>query len=390
MWTAPKRRELMSRWNRGEPPAVIAEAMGISLMAVHAIRKGELSRIQQREAARLRKVWARKGAEKRKHGAPTWPTGELFRIKEMCAAGMSYREIAAAMDRAEGSVAHQIYRMRNHGWDIPNPATQHMRKVPLANLENRIIKPGFEKHLEPLLYYKGNITLGRVHRLWNFGVGMMLQGCQSLADGTERLGKMQEFSHLCGPSTAPQHSSLSSFFSRVLQTPQVHGEDPEFIEYIRSLKFWRFTLESLPRVTHIPDARWVGDWRVYEPYPYEKYARHPKGERTVARPPKALTHRLIHEGGDAQHRLLAMVDRAVPRRLPPDLRADICQDLIVGILCGDFAEDDLRLPVKEMTRRVQKMFPSKYGPISLDALVAGTDDLRVIDTLADDHESAFL
>ena len=72
---------------------------------------------------------------------------------------------------------------------------------------------------------------------------------------------------------------------------------------------------------------------------------------------------------------------AVPRNIMGDLRADICQDLAVGILCGDFSQDDLKLPAKEKMRLLRKMFPDKYGPISLDAIVPGTDNLRLIDTI---------
>jgi hypothetical protein len=82
--------------------------------------------------------------------------------------------------------------------------------------------------------------------------------------------------------------------------------------------------------------------------------------------------------------LLRRVNAAVPKNLDPDLRADICQDIIVGILCGDFSEDNLTLPAKEMTRRVQNMFPTKYGMLSLDEIVPGSEGRTWLDNLSNE------
>ena len=92
----------------------------------------------------------------------------------------------------------------------------------------------------------------------------------------------------------------------------------------------------------------------------------------------------ITDGGKPEHRLVKLVNAAVPKHIDADTRADICQDLLVGILCGDFSEDDLFLPAKQMTRRVMQMFPTKYGPMSIDAEIPGTDGFRLIDTLAEE------
>lgn len=93
---------------------------------------------------------------------------------------------------------------------------------------------------------------------------------------------------------------------------------------------------------------------------------------------------LIHEGRGREHELLLLINAAVPHHLPPDLRADMCQDLAVGCLTGDFDKEDLHLPAKEVVKRVIRMFPTKYGPVSLDAPVHPDSDLRLLDTLIDE------
>jgi hypothetical protein len=93
---------------------------------------------------------------------------------------------------------------------------------------------------------------------------------------------------------------------------------------------------------------------------------------------------LVHEGRGPEHELLRLINAAVPHHLPPDLRADMCQDLAVGCLTGEFRKEDLHLPAREVVKRVTRMFPTKYGPISLDAPVIAGSDLRLLDTLIDE------
>lgn len=92
---------------------------------------------------------------------------------------------------------------------------------------------------------------------------------------------------------------------------------------------------------------------------------------------------MVRDNGSDEHRLLRTVNAAVPKYLDPHMRADICQDLIAGLLCGDFSENNLTQAVKETTRRYNQMF-SRFGHVSLDAPMPGTDDLRLIDIITDE------
>jgi hypothetical protein len=236
-----------------------------------------------------------------------------------------------------------------------------MSPVSLKKLEGAVIKPGLEKHLVPLTRYKGGLNLGRAHRLVNLLVAAMEQDC-NLPDITQRLQRNPEFSHLCGPDKAIQNLGLYGFLSRLEDNPKATQNIPYLFDYVRGLGGHRFELQRISEA--------------------QIRARNSNRGSTAKSTP-LLYPFLIHDAGRPEHDLLKKVNAAVPKGLSPDLRADICQDLIVGILCGDFSEDDLALPAKEMTRRIYKMFPTKYGPVSLDATL-GSSDLRIIDTLTDE------
>lgn len=236
-----------------------------------------------------------------------------------------------------------------------------MTPVALPKLQDAIIKPGLEKHLVPLTLYKGATSVGRIHRVINMLVSGMEQDC-SLADITQRLQRNPDFSHLCGPEKVVQTTSLYGYLSRLEQNPNVTNNVPHLLDYCRSLGGHRFELQRIS----------------------EANLRRKNSSKNRAQRQELVYPFLIHDGGKPEHDLLRKVNSAIPKHYSPDLRADMCQDLIVGILCGDFSEDDLLLPAKEMTRKVLKMFPTKYGPMSLDATIGDTD-LRLIDTLSDEE-----
>lgn len=387
-----KLRELFAS---GASDLEIAAAFGV---APPAVRK-QLSRIglkrPRREQIPRRAREARIRA-RREPKPERWTGTKISRLMELIDLGWSQQLIADDLGVPKSAVSSRTVKLRRAGYLIPTrfPTVRpprvyvdlaaHMSRVPLETLERHIIAPGFEKHLEPLLLYRGNLPLGRVHRLWNFTKAMMLQGADTIADATQRLSMNPDFSHLCGPNTRVTNRSLEGFWSRVLATPRIHGEDPELIEFIREMNFWRRNLEPLSEIVHDPRVRWIGEYRTY--IPTARKSRDHKGR--PAREPKhqdLVYPFLIHNGGGPEHELLREINRVVPKYLPPDMRADVCQDLIVGILCGDFARDDLNLPLKEVLKRVRKMYPSKWGDISLDSIVPGTDDLRLIDTIGDDR-----
>lgn len=338
-----------------------------------------------------------------------------------------------------------------------DPATYiaPMRFVPdplahpsLAKLENAIIKPGIEKHLIPLMMFKGHADLGSWHRKWNLLLAAREHECENLSH-VARIQGRPEYSQLCMPPRPVLGATLQGFLSRVLLRPELDALAPGIVDYARSLtpfgRPWPLTpVSEFHRDSHSSRMAW---WRTLDPElirerderrarraarkaariaeyatglafrrelrahrrallfqhrDIERQARRSMREREraareaarekAAREPKRFVLRetgatplaypfLIHDGGRPEHTLLHRINAAVPQGIMGDLRADICQDLAVGILCGDFDQDDLHLPAKEMMARIRKLFPSKWGPLSLDAIVPGTDNPRLIDTL---------
>lgn len=251
-----------------------------------------------------------------------------------------------------------------------------MTPISIDRLQNAVINPGLEKHLKPLLAYRGAVTLGRAHRLLNLTVSAMEQDC-NFSDITQRLQMNPDFSHLCGPDKKAQYMGLCGFFARLESNPDVTNNVPHLLDYVRSLGGFRPILTPVSYDSSRKRNLGAGGWR--------NFVSSVRSVETLKAPREQLVYPfLIHDAGRPEHDLLRKVTAAVPKYLNPDLRADICQDLIVGILCGDFSEDDLKLPAKEMTRKVSKMFPDKYGPLSLDAEIPGTDGMRLIDTLSDE------
>ena len=82
-------------------------------------------------------------------------------------------------------------------------------------------------------------------------------------------------------------------------------------------------------------------------------------------------------------KLMVSVNTAVPNNIPEQIRADVCQDLIVGILAGDLSEYDLNAQVKTYIRKHYKSCEfNKFRDFSFDQEVPGFDGLRWDEILA--------
>lgn len=109
-----------------------------------------------------------------------------------------------------------------------------------------------------------------------------------------------------------------------------------------------------------------------------KYGGHSSGRRQALCYPflPQMTRRL------PEHELLRLINDAVPREIPEDRRADICQELAIAVLIGDVETTGLANAWQPMFHKVYKQHPTVWAPLSLDAPIPGTDDLRLIDTLS--------
>lgn len=82
--------------------------------------------------------------------------------------------------------------------------------------------------------------------------------------------------------------------------------------------------------------------------------------------------------------LIDAVNAIVPRGFEPHARADICQDLLLAILEGEATIEKLRDGSAECIKRYYKLHPGKFGPLSLDAPIPGTEGMTLGNTIRSD------
>lgn len=100
----------------------------------------------------------------------------------------------------------------------------------------------------------------------------------------------------------------------------------------------------------------------------------------------ALCYPFLPENGRSlpEHELLRLINEAVPRGIPEDRRADICQELAIAVLIGEAEAANLADAWMPMFRKIYKLHPTTWAPLSLDAPIPGTEDFRLIDTLSEE------
>lgn len=254
-------------------------------------------------------------------------------------------------------------------------------------LKDRIIRPDMDKHLLPLMLYRGTRSLGRMHRLWNFAINCMESEAETFTEMV-KLSHNPDYAHLCGTTKPLVNSTLYSLFGRLSDNPKVTNNIPGFTRYVRDVPGLKMAPTPVDLYTNRPwDAHRTAPWRIADFSPEVRAEReHKKSERAIAREVRRAervesrrrerlakqkaTDRfypfLLHKPkkGDAERALMADVLRAVPANYPDWLRADMCQDLIAGIMAGDMARDELQATAGELTAKVIAAHPLKYGEIN--------------------------
>lgn len=248
----------------------------------------------------------------------------------------------------------------------------------MARLQDLIVRPGIEKRLVPLLLYRGQQTLGRVHQLWNQAIVSMEANAASISQ-VIKTQHNEDIAQLCGPHKLVQHISYQGFFSRLRLNPDVTNNIPGLTEFVADVCPRPFQLIPVP----LRGYRVKAPWR-------EELAR-PRKQRVInpERPVKSadLFYPYVVFEPKAENNLLFAINAAVPKNLPEQIRADLCQDLAVAVLCGEVAESDLQGEVPLYLKKAMKLFPTKYGPLSLDAPApwAESGDMRTVGQMIDSN-----
>lgn len=282
--------------------------------------------------------------------------------------------------------AAKPYGPDNCAWfTVDDERRARLKVVPLSKLQEDIVRPGIEKHLLPLLLYKGSTSLGRIHRLWNFAIAMMHTECDSLSDGVA-ISNNPDFSHLCGPVNKTNNLTLRSFFSRMRLNPVVTENIQGFTEFVEHILPRPFLLRP---VDPISERRRCAPWREFankreknrlKRENKERWAHDPGNVKTTAMRSEDMFYPFVmYEPNKPMDRLVAIVHACVPTALPSEFRADICQDLIVELLAGDLTEDAL---VANPRKYVQpKMRHYRYDVWQHQSM----DDVEMVDILQSDE-----
>lgn len=80
--------------------------------------------------------------------------------------------------------------------------------------------------------------------------------------------------------------------------------------------------------------------------------------------------------------LISAVNAAIPKRVPEQVRADISQEMILGILEGEISLEDVKKQVNAYLRRFWKEYDWDRWTLSLDQPLPGTDFGNMYDVIA--------
>lgn len=259
----------------------------------------------------------------------------------------------------------------------------HVQHRPIEVLADKIGMPGIDKHLVPLCLYKGTRSFGRIHRWWNFTLAAMEQGCDDLTD-IVKLSHHPAYSHLCGTETKVNRLSAQGFFTRLRDNPEVTNNVPHLTEWAEHVLPHRFHFDRVPLESF---AKNCAPWRVFR---IRRKTFQKGGGNIKAQPASACYPFIAHDPKKEGFDLVAKVNKAVPKGLPEEIRADICQDIICAILMGEMKEDDLQGGVKHFIAQGRKMFVNKWDFVGLDAPINGFEGQTYADVisgpLSDEYE----
>lgn len=271
-----------------------------------------------------------------------------------------------------------------------------MKEVDLEKLKAQIPERAFDRLHDGSGMFEVAYSAGQARSLWN----LTIAAADAEVDDFESIYRMAEESHdlahLCGLHKFRWRKSkwheLRQFWSFIWHDPRfvdlkngLRGYIEHVCENSRS-RFGRSSkplglLEISPRLRHL-----LGDaqdlrlpWRSSE---WFKTREDRKRASRIVYEPLTEFYPYIAKSPTEEHDLLLAVDRAVGRRLPEEWRGDFCQDLIVSILSGDLAVENLDDELPNYLKLFKREMPNKYRTLSIDAPIYG-EGRTLAETLAD-------
>lgn len=242
--------------------------------------------------------------------------------------------------------------------------------VDSTKVKTFITQPNLEIELRPLLLFRGGLTPGQVKSRFNFLRVAMEAQLATVPEITQASAGTNDTAHLCGlhAKSGWQRMSVLGFFSRVLQSPSVLRKAAGLHDYIH------WVVEQTPRAVIYPLDP-ISELNIWSTRVWRRPPKAPRKQRAQM----AEYYPFITSTPTDDHELLLAVERLVPKGISPDIRGDICQDMIVSILTGEIDLANLKDATPRFVKQLYETMPSKYGHISLDApLIYGDGKSRTL------------
>lgn len=235
--------------------------------------------------------------------------------------------------------------------------------------------------LTPLMLFKGSRP-EIILKYWNFSYAMLLDESNSFSAAT-KLHNEAEVGHFCGLHCASLKSMMiKNFFGRMRASKKLTDQVPGLTEYVEWLHPIRCFLEPVPKIARIKShPERVAHWRTIEWISEKKKSRLWKPpERQLVYPYfSPCSH--VHHANDTS--LVARVHGMVPKGIPAEIKGDLCQDLLVGVLSGDFTVDNIPDQIARYLRAARKFMPDQPRHVSFDAAFGNGDDRTMHDVFSD-------
>lgn len=224
-----------------------------------------------------------------------------------------------------------------------SPVTKHLDKYIVESLER-------EKELRPLMLYQGGVTEHRTRSVFAMLRFLRDNDIPKPLRAQEFLSSLPDERHKAGVHAKSIDSGgLIRWLCRLRENPSVYEIDKPLKDYIDWL--WDNTASSLKyiRIRRISETAYRSrrNWRVIQSLgpPTEFYPYLPKGMQM-------------------ESDILAAVHAIVPGHLREDVRADVCQDLIVSLLTGEASLGRLDDYVMKHIQSHRAMYGDAWGNVA--------------------------
>ena len=233
-------------------------------------------------------------------------------------------------------------------------------KLGKKRLKEHLVQPYEEAEFYPVMLYRGATPLGRVKAIYNYftaAMEMELSTIGELVTYASNHGWNSDLAHLSGiHANQTDRRVFYKHGTRFLAHPEVTARTPHLHQYLEFLReeggLKLIPLRPVTRWTSLPTRRL---WRYRKSAPVspvlipDLYPYLPEG---------------ITLSDDEE--LLVTVEQMVPKNIPEQIRGDLCQDLIVGILSGEIKAENLANEISRYVKSTFKRYPMKYCTLSLD------------------------